>query len=347
MRGGGLERAIIQWKGYTFDEEQNVVPENKWIKDGKIVDEGVEGARQYKEPWHVLGGLRLYGIWPIEDIYTYDFKWSGVMEDGEIVHHPKERLDYILLKDDVYWAKVEQAEDKALLPLDVEIVLTIRVINPRKARFRIQNWLETVINRVKPSVRNAMTKATFEKLITERKPIGEEVYNELNEKGGLFEEFRDRYGVDVRKLEVKEINPPEGYREATLKPWLGEQEARTRGAETVGSIIQMMSSATGKTPKQIRREIQKDPVLKKEFRELSQDLIKRKMAIDGKSFVDIRVVGAKGVERSLLNLVALFNKMSGGAGTPLGKEKREAPEAKIKSAQEILERDKKKYAQKG
>lgn len=203
FRAGKFKKALIQWEGWTFDEDWNVV-------SGREI--------------HRFGGLRFYGWWPLDDIYTYEFSWTGIREDGRIVPHEKELLDYVLLKEDVYWAKVEKAEDKKLLPLDVELVLTIRVVNPYKALFAIEDWLEAAINRVRPSVRNAITADIYERLIKKPEAVGEMIYERLTAPGGLIEEVKERYGVDLRRTQVKDINPPEGYRDLTLKKFIAEKE---------------------------------------------------------------------------------------------------------------------------
>lgn len=210
VKGDAFQKALIQWEGHAFDY-QKPEPE-KW----KVVK-----GKEY----HLFGGLRFYGIWPIVDIYIYKFKWSGVTEEGVVVHHPPEILDYILLKDDVYWAQVEKAEDKKLLPLDIELVLTIRVINPYKALFRVQNWLETVINRIKPTVRDIVTQDDYEEWIKKPDAMGVIVYREAG-KRGLLKEYKNRYGVDVRKIQIKDINPPTDYREKTLAPYLAEMDKK-------------------------------------------------------------------------------------------------------------------------
>ncbi|MCD6528227.1 SPFH/Band 7/PHB domain protein [bacterium] len=203
VRGDKFEKALIQWEGYTFDKKWNVV----------------EG----KEPWHPFGGLRYYGFWPIKDIYIYDFEWTNVKGDGTIEHHPEEVLDYILLKEDVYYFKIETAEDIELLPMELEVVMTVRVVNPYKALFVVQNWLETVINRTRPAIRDAVTQKRYDELIKNKEAVGREIYKILRRRK-LLEEFQNRYGVEVRKIEVKEINPGKEYREATLKKYLAERE---------------------------------------------------------------------------------------------------------------------------
>lgn len=203
VKGDKFEKALIQWKDHVLDKNWSVV--------------------KGKEPWHPFGGLRYYGFWPIKALYSYRFQWTGVAENGEVQFHPKEWLDYILLKDDVYWAKVEKAEDKKLLPLEIEVVLTIRVINPYKNLFAVQNWLETIINRTKPAVRDAITRKEYAELIKDKEAVGREIYKIIKERK-LLKEFKSRYGVKVREIEVKEINPPKDYREDTLKKYRAERE---------------------------------------------------------------------------------------------------------------------------
>lgn len=224
VRADEVRKILIQWKGYTFDREWNVVPEDTWVKDGKVVKEGIGGAKRYKEPQHILGGLRFYGWWPIDDIYIYRFSWTGVAHNGELKHHEREVLDYVMLKEDVYWGKVPKAEDKDLLPLDMELLFTIWVRNPYKALFRIDNWLQTIINRTNPAARNFITSKTFKQLIGMTEAVGEKIYENLVERKILTDEFLGRYGVDVRMIEVKDINPPEEYRRATLAKFEAERE---------------------------------------------------------------------------------------------------------------------------
>jgi len=265
VRGDKFERVLIQWEGYTFDNEWNVVPAGVWLdRDGQPLDpeilrdtrieverfgrgrfarfigerritgeDGTEEVREvvvaegflYQEPWHPFGGLRLYGLWPIHDIYVYSFQWTGVAEDGSIVRHPRETLDYILLRDDVYYARIEECEDKNLLPLDIELVLTIRVINPYRALFNVQNWLETVINRTRPAVRDAITSREYSEWITQIEQLGDEIFSRL-ETRELAREFTDRYGIELRRIQVKNIEPPAEYREKTLAPYLADLDRR-------------------------------------------------------------------------------------------------------------------------
>ncbi len=246
VRGDQFDKVLMQWEGYVFDDDGNVVPTNKWVKKGEVLDvvevldrengevkikrrrKPITGAKIYpSKKKKCLGGLRFYGLWPLEDIYLYDFAWTNVLQDGTVQKHPKQTIDYVLLKVDVYWARVQKAEDSQMLPLDVELVLTIRVVNPYKTLFRVQNWLETVINRTEPAVRDVITEDTYEKWISEKEDLADRIISD-KETQELLKELRSSFGVEVMAIEVRSINPTtaelDEARKATLKKYFAEKE---------------------------------------------------------------------------------------------------------------------------
>ncbi len=300
LKASQFSKIFVQWKGKTVDENGDIV-------------EGRE--------WHLLGGIRWFGFWPFYTIYQYDFEWTGVKPDGTFEFHPKERLDRVLLKDDVYGCSVEKAEDKELLPLDIALTLTVQIVNPYKALFAVQNWFETMVNRITPYVREFVTHWTYQELVERPEVVLDvEVWKALikpeKPEEGIIYEFQNRYGILIRKLETRDINPGKEYRNVTLKRLVAARGAEARSQETSGVITQMLCQATGKTVEQIQAEVNADPAVRKEFLAMVQDLLNRRIAIDGNAFVDIRVQGASGVEQTLLNLLSTWRRMPGGKGMP-------------------------------
>jgi len=122
--------------------------------------------------------------------------------------------------------------------------------------------------------------------------------------------------VDIPQTLTRLLSLPQ---EEFLKARAAEKEADKRATETVGTVIQMMAKARGKEPKVIQEEIEKQPDLKKEFLALSKDLVVRKLGIEGQSYLDIHVQGAKGIERAILNILAAWKRM------PMGSSAAEEP----------------------
>lgn len=285
-RGGAFKKALIQWKDYTFDENYNIVPENTWIKAGKVVPEGTDGAKKYKEPWHPLGGFRFYGWFPADDIHVYKFRWTSVTERGEI--RPREEyLDYILVKDDVYY-HAYHVKDKGNIPIVLETYLTLSVSNPVKARFIVHNWLETVIDRAEPMMIQYSRGRYYETLLAQTQKIGEIIKKRLSQAKLIEEEFLGRYGINVRAIEVRRVVLPPDLEKATVAQRTAEYEAKATvaraGAEAeriktvygeiknfreLGRLIRTLE-AVEKSPLATSMTVQAVPGLAEIFKEVFQ-----------------------------------------------------------------------------
>jgi hypothetical protein len=245
VRADRFHKVLFQWLDHTIDKEWNVLSADVPVLNYeriKEVEPGTLGeviARLYGATIHpsltrwerlrrgnLFGSLWFYGFHPIDDIYIYKFEWWGLKPDGTPQHYPPEILDYLLLKEDLYFTEVKKAEDYDRLPLDVSLVLRIRVINPYKALFRIQNWLEALINRIRPAVRDRITAERFDVLIRQQAAIGQDIFNVLSRPGGVIEQFREEYGVLLMAIEVINIDPPKEQRETTLREFIAKQERK-------------------------------------------------------------------------------------------------------------------------
>jgi len=229
LRGDAVKTVLFNYKGYVMTNKGNILTEEELEEKNKNQEKkGVEKEvikKRSDSIWtKYFGGLKFYGIWPLDDIYGYMFNWSGVTSSGEVVLK-KKVIDHIYLKPDVYWAEINDAEDKDLLPLKLEVLLTLKVVNPYRALFAIENWLETVINRSKPLIRQYVAGHEFEKLIFQKQKVGEDMRKEL-EKADVIKGFFKKYGVSIQHIEIKEINPPDAYRDATLKEFVALQEKK-------------------------------------------------------------------------------------------------------------------------
>lgn len=274
-----------------------------------IVDQGTEkqimrlGAwvRTLKEP-----GFHFIGIWPFYKVYSYWFGWTGVRKDGTFEEHPTQLLTYVLTKEDVYALKVRDAEDKNLVPLEWLITMTVKIVDSRKALFEIENWLETLFNRIGPYVRDFSGLYAYEELVQgkegKKMELEQEILERLNRPGTIDESDRDNinksqvldkrsilakfeqdYGVHIRALEVVDIDPDEHFRKLTLQKRQGQANADQAIAETTGRVkkaVAELSSVEGVSA----AEIYKD----------ANDQVKRDRAGDKGELSDVRVGNTDG-----------------------------------------------------
>lgn len=233
VSGGKLKKILLSSNNYKLDHNYDVGA-------GKSVG--------------MLGGLRFYGFWPISDILIYNFRWTNITTDGKISRHEK-ILDTMILKTDMYLVEVKEAEDKDLIPIDVRAVLTIRITNPYKAMYIAQDWLENVVNIIKPAIRNEIRKNSFLDLIQGntkgtiskdfKETLGENIFEEAKNKGDI-DELEKTYGVTLSAIRVEDINPEsDSLRKITLKKIEAEKTAEVTVIEAEGIAEATIIKAKG------------------------------------------------------------------------------------------------------
>jgi regulator of protease activity HflC (stomatin/prohibitin superfamily) len=301
VRLGGFKKVVMAWRDYELDKEWNVRP-----------------VAEIGKRFHLPGGLRFIGFWPIDSVYKYKFRWQGIeiVQGREKIEFREKILDYILVKPDVYWTKIEAAETAPpeRIPLDIEFLITARVSNPYKALFIAPpNWLENVLSRLNGLFRDWVATKTLDDILAIRKEP-KKIWEELGKSDLIQKTFKEEWGILIEEngIQIRDVKLPPAYAEAAARERQMELEAKGIAAETVGAVIEMMARARGKEPKEITEEIDKDPKMREEFLKLAQDLIVRKMGIEGGAYVDIRVIGAEGIERMLLNALAAWRRMPTG-----------------------------------
>lgn len=219
-------------------------------------------------------------------------------------------------------------EEKGLIEFFDETVLgAMRSVLGKKT------WKE--INATKEDVTGVISNAIKTSPVFEESGIPKECVSFVIEGIRLPEELAKKLQyVDEQRLEA------EGA------PFEAEQEAE----ETIGAVIRMEAKIRGKSKEEIQKEINDNDELKKEYRSLGQDLVKRRMSIDGKCLVDIRTLDAKGTQLGdVLPLIAAWKLIpmsgvssSGGKRedeeTERGTEKKKRTKSKKETFAESLER---------
>ncbi|MEF8846983.1 MAG: SPFH domain-containing protein [Candidatus Paceibacterota bacterium] len=181
--------------------------------------------RQDNRDFYRGGGLRFFSpYYPLYEVNTYKFSWAALSQDGEVKIHKNEELDYILVQPDLYYFQVTDAEDEDLLPLGAEVTVRIRVVNPKKAMLVPENWLEMVINLIRPAIRNSLSSEKYKNLTGQYEDLSEDIFATIVS-SGLIDQLEEDYGVQVERLDIKNLDPPEDLREATLKEAIAGYEA--------------------------------------------------------------------------------------------------------------------------
>lgn len=189
-----------------------------------------------------------------------------------------------------------------------------------RAIYEIANWRTSIRDLIENAVRSYLNRLTIDEAISMAK-AGFDLANYDSNVGLPSSELQKiekslaRWGFDLIRITVGDFELEPELVEARGKIQIRRKESEAaqylkvqRARETMGSLIQMMAESTGKEASQIQEEISRSPKLKKEMRKISEDLVTRRMSIDGKAFTDIRVAGGGDLGEVLMAIITAIKK---------------------------------------
>jgi len=259
MRGDSFQKVIARKEGCDVITPQNKVyyPDNKvW----DIVQRNPEAPRKESFLQKNLG-LYWVGIPPFQKLYHYNFGWvTYKAPEGETDPRPvkrQEELFHIYIKDALYWGTLKEAETFDKLPVDVEFLITLRVVNVYDALFEIHRYLDAILDLVRQQGRQYVGTRTYDQLVqkegdSDHEGFSHGVYN-------LGTQVREEYGVKIVRADILSIDPAGSaaaqYREASTAAYLAEAKkiATVTAAEGEARATELIGKAREKALKaQIR-----------------------------------------------------------------------------------------------
>ncbi len=221
LKFGEFQKIIMCYQGYGLNQE--------WEIHKKEPDSNQELR---PEPQR-MGGLMWIGIPFIHSVYRYEFRWVSfeqAEEQGKLIEKTishQEKIDYIIVQDDIFYTFIGGAESKDLLPMDIQLLLTIRIVNPYKALFRVQNWLEAVQNQTKPALRGFAASKTYIDLI-KKKEVTERESDTFLKKSKIDTYVEKDYGARLKRVGLASIDLSgergKIYLEASTKQYEADRE---------------------------------------------------------------------------------------------------------------------------
>ena len=196
---------------------------------------------------HLPGGIWWIGNPFTHAIHEYNFQWTSLRQKGEAGTLKDEfvfrdlssgstsgPIDYANTNDDIYWARIEDAETNDPIPVGITFGLTIRIVNPYKALFRVEQWLEATLDRTMPAVRSWVAQQPYVKAIATQETTRREADLILS-KTDIDEYVERHWGVRIKALNIKNIDPKdEALRDITTAEYRGKMEGKAAAAKAAG-----------------------------------------------------------------------------------------------------------------
>lgn len=308
VRGEGFLKSMLSKKGHKYKN----VRKGDWD-----VTRLAPGEKPWPPEW--MGGYRFVSLLVplgIDKIYTRTMKYvkslpKGTPEDPNTKYEKRADpgTDFLLTGTQYQYAVlVESAEDANGLPLSGQMTLSAEICNPYKALFLVKDWFDALVSRVLPRVRQYISEHTYEDIINnpgvqldqEVMKMLKETKDETDIKGRcIVDILMEDYGIHLIALETVNIDPPEAYRETTLRKYTAAQNAQAEAEETGGALeriidrrVSKLAERLGMDADEIKQHLRDHKDVYERIESIGLDLVRRDRA--GGGLREIRIANADG-----------------------------------------------------
>jgi len=175
-------------------------------------------------------------------------KYNGTLTAG--FHFLMPIVDKVAYKHTLKEAAIDVASQSCItrdnIAVEVDGVLYLQVIDPKKASYGIDNYGFASIQIAQTTMRSVIGRLDLDKTFEERETINTSIVDAVDKAS-------DPWGVKVARYEVKNITPPQSIKDAMEKQMRAEREKRAMIAESEGQKQAKINVAEGDKQELIAR----------------------------------------------------------------------------------------------
>ena len=291
LRGESFDKMVMAWEGHHLNS-----PGSAWYNtsrpDWEVLlnhqkDKPDRNPIWTREKWmngrsflEKKFGVYWVGIPLFKKVHTYMFEWTEETQstDGTYKAWPrKHQTDFIYVKDFPYHITIKDVETSDNIPVKVQYVLTLRINNPHKALFKVEDWLKKTTASANSEVRNHVGATSFEELTSEKHsktkkekevqlvtsilclnknlPSSDDVDIEQMRSNGGVVSLPVLYGVTIIGAEIQAIDPSTELgikaKEALTALYVAERQAAVKNVESATYKNNVVTRAEGDKAAQI------------------------------------------------------------------------------------------------
>lgn len=178
--GESFNHFLMAYRGHYLND-----PRMSWFDNTKpaweVLPSSNPNERRFPyakfSPWRLPArfGIYWYGLWPLYDIDSYEFKWTEESFNQKGEREPRfrdEKTNFIYVSLFAYWLKLNGAEDRKNIPVDLDYLLSVRINNPYIARYQVVDWLSITSADANNAAKIWVGSHTFEEIVQEKTTTG-------------------------------------------------------------------------------------------------------------------------------------------------------------------------------
>jgi len=150
----------------------------------------------------------------------------------------------VSLKEQARDVPSQGAITKDNITLTVDGVLYLKVVDPEKAVYGIEDYIFGVVQLAQTTMRSEIGKISLDKTFEERELLNQAIVSAINEAG-------ESWGTTCLRYEIKDITPPKSVLEAMERQMKAERDKRASILESEGIRQAAINVAEGEKQSQV------------------------------------------------------------------------------------------------
>lgn len=163
---------------------------------------------------------------------------------------PKRRYglvtDYLDLREQIVYADPRPVITRDNITLTINPIIYWRIVDPRRAVYETGDLIDAILTTAVSALRNVVGELELDEVLVSRERINQTVLAALMDVG-------PRWGIQVSRVEMVELSPPDDIRAAMEKQMRAERERRARVIEAEGRKQAAILDAEGGKEAALRR----------------------------------------------------------------------------------------------
>ena len=150
------------------------------------------------------------------------------------------------LREQVYDFPSQQVITKDNVTTEINALLYFQIVDPKKSVYEIDNLPNAIEKLTQTSLRNVIGELELDETLTSRDTINSRLQT-------ILDDATNKWGVEVNRVELQDITPPESVREAMEKQMQAERNRRAEILNAEGEKKSLILRSEGERQSQINQ----------------------------------------------------------------------------------------------
>ncbi len=177
-------------------------------------------------------------IWPIiEKPKNVDWKFLKTDVSGKTIIS-RRAVPNIDLRETVYDFPKQNVITRDNVAIEINALLYFQIIDPRRSVYEIANLPDAIEKLAQVTLRNVIGELDLDQTLTSRDTINSKLRS-------ILDEATDKWGIQINRVELQDIIPPEDIKSAMEKQMRAERDRRAKILEAEGQKQKDILEAEG------------------------------------------------------------------------------------------------------